>query len=243
MHATSSLWTWLTNAWAKTSVRQTLFVASLFLIIGGTQSYLFKWATHQAGDWVVNLDVRSNMCDEAQKCFGPAVPITEWERSRIDAQYRQTCGRAKHHLDVMINMYSNYYVFIVMASLAAVVAGIAIFLVGKTGWANASTSGLVLVITMTSAALLYRSLPAIFQQEQNIAENKRLYLDYVALENETRSFSATGEDVQGKKQTASQFIHYLDDRLASLNNIALGFDPSKVPSTKDVETLGRDQRR
>jgi len=251
MSTTPGFSTLVTKAWDKTYVRQAALVASLLIAIGVTQVELFNWTTRTASPWIASLDLHPSLCTNTANCFVPAVGITDWERNRIDAQYQQIGGRAKHHFDVMINLYSNYYVFIVMAALTGVAAGIAIFLVGRTGWAAASTSGLVIVIAMTSAALLYRSLPAVFKQEENIAENKRLYLAYVALENETRSFAATGEDVQGVKQTAGQFIHHLDERMSVLDNIALGFDPSKVPAVQEIgspreigppKTEGRDQK-
>jgi hypothetical protein len=238
MDIPSGLWASINHAWSKTYVRQSVLVAVLALAIASIQSALFNFANREAALWIAPLDTHSSLCATSQNCFVPVVPITEWEQKRIEEQYQQTCGRAKHHLDVMINLYSNYYVFIVMASLAAVVGGVALVLVAKHGWATASASGLVIVVMMTGAALLYRSLPAVFQQEQNIAENKSLYLEYVALENETRSFAATGEDVRGEKQTAAQFIHHLDDRLAKLNNLALGFNPSKVPAPQDLRIPG-----
>lgn len=240
MDISSGLRTSINHAWSKTYVRQSVLVAALALGVAGIQSALFNFANREASLWTAPLDAQPSLCAATQKCFVPAVPITQWEQNRIEVQYQQTCGRAKHHLDVMINLYSNYYVFIVMSSLAAVVGGVALVLVAKNGWATASAGGLVVVVMMTGAALLYRSLPGIFEQEQNIAENKRLYLEYVALENETRSFAATGENVLGEKQTAAQFIHHVDDRLAKLNNLALGFDPSKVPAPQDLGIPGKN---
>ena len=241
MDIPSALRTSINREWSKPYVRQIILVATLTMAVGGTQSALFSFASRIAGLWIAPLDSHGGLCAATQTCFVPAVPITQWEQNRIEGQYEQTCGRAKHHLSVMINLYSNYYVFVVMASLTAVLGGIALVLVAKNGWATASASGLVFIVMMAGAALLYRSLPAVFEQEQNIAENKRLYFEYIALENETRSFAATGEDVVGEKQTPAQFIHHVDVRLATLNNLALGFDPSKVPTPQDLGIAGKNR--
>lgn len=240
MDIPSGLRTSINRLWSRTYVRQTMLVAALALAIAGIQTAVFNFANRLASLWIAPLDAHESLCVANQNCFLPTVPITQWEQNRIEAQYGQTCGRAKHHLDVMINLYCNYYAFIVMASLMAVVGGVALVLVGKDGWATASPSGLIIIVMMTGAALLYRSLPAVFEQEQNIAENKRLYLAYVALENETRSFAATGENARGEKQTPAQFIHHIDDRLAGLDNLALGFDPSKVPAPQDLGIAGKN---
>lgn len=89
-----------------------------------------------------------------------------------------------------------------------------------------------------------------FQQEQNIKENKVLYLKYEALENEVLSFAATYEPLlretkadalanelpqqeSATPERVRKFIHYVDEQLAQ-GNIAIGFDYSQIPTYKNA---------
>jgi SPX domain protein involved in polyphosphate accumulation len=87
---------------------------------------------------------------------------------------------------------------------------------------------------MSGHAAFYGAFPRIFRQEQNIAENKKLYTRYIALANELESYFTTNEGIDGKKRTESEFVHYIDQQLAKFHNFAIGFDSSKVPNYKDT---------
>jgi hypothetical protein len=82
---------------------------------------------------------------------------------------------------------------------------------------------------MSSAAAYFAAFPSIYRQGQNIADNKALHLRCQAIENEILSYLVTGEDLHGRPREPREFIHHVDTQLAEANNIAVGFDDTKIP--------------
>jgi len=50
------------------------------------------------------------------------------------------------------------------------------------------------------------------------------------------SYLTTGETIDGKKLDLPKFVHYIDKQLIQTNNIAVGFDDTKIPNYKEVFT-------
>jgi hypothetical protein len=92
---------------------------------------------------------------------------------------------------------------------------------------------------MTAAAAYYGLFPPVFQQQQNISDNKALFLEYKSLENEVVSYPLTGTDIKGEAKTPKQFINYVDSEMRRLGNIAIGFDYTKI-SYKGAFDLNKD---
>jgi hypothetical protein len=229
-------WSFLEKVWAQPYVRQVLLVTVVVLITKCVAIRTFRWTRSRALKWVGTFDSRLTTDDSLKDSWIASAPASDLERNRIDEQFQQLRRRTKHHLEVMVDFYSWYYVAIIIASSAAAIAAIALFWISKTGWANASPTAVVLFVITTTVAVYYRAFPGMFRQEQNIAENKKLYLEYVALENEVKSYCTTGENTQGQRLSCPEFIHYVDTRMARSNNVALGFDPTKLPTYQDLQT-------
>jgi hypothetical protein len=114
-----------------------------------------------------------------------------------------------------------------------------LFFISKKGWKDADDRLIALFIVISAAAACFGAMPTMFRQEDNIAENKSLYLQYRALENEQISFFSTNEDLSTGDETrqrnkdiilvSKDFIHKVDQQLNRLNSFAVGFDASKVP--------------
>jgi hypothetical protein len=157
------------------------------------------------------------------------VAMTPDERTRLMRQLTEIRRRAKHHLSVMEFFYTRYYMAITLFSVIGAIAALLLSFIVAKGWKDSSTYLITAFVVMTGTAAFYKALPSEFRQEQNIADNKTLYLQYVSLENELMSYLATGEDLNEKPAPPAHAIHYLDGRLKELNNLAIGFDYTKVP--------------
>jgi hypothetical protein len=194
-----------------------------------------RWANARAARWVQDFTSAESSDETVKGSFSTANTANAAEQVRIESQFQQIRQRAKHHLEVMIDFYGWYYMSIVLTSWMGAFAAIALFWITKDGWSKASSYQIILFVVMTAAALFFSAFPKMFRQEENIADNKQLYLQYVALENEIRSYCVTGETAAGDKKTPATFIHYLDDRMNKTNNIALGFDSTAVPKYDALE--------
>jgi len=100
------------------------------------------------------------------------------------------------HLDVMDFYYTRYYMAIITSSLAAALAAVALILISKSGWQETSNYIITMFFVAAAASVFYGAFPGVFQQQQNITDNKLLYLKYAALENEVLSYAVTGEGVK-----------------------------------------------
>lgn len=161
-----------------------------------------------------------------------SVQATNLERARLTDQLTLAKARSKHHLSVAVYFFSNYYMSILQAFIMGAVAAVALFFITKVGYTQASPNTVTVFVTATVLATFYGAFPSVFRQPDNVAENKALYLRYVALQNEMFSYAATGLDAAGKKASAAEYIRYIDIELNKANNIAVGFDATKLPAVK-----------
>ena len=149
--------------------------------------------------------------------------------SRLEEQHKQVLARMKHHLNVMALFYRSYYCAISTSSFLAAVAALLLFVITKTGWTQADSRLTWAFLLLATASVLYRSYPAVYEQEKNIAANKSLYRSFVSLANEMHSYGATLENLQGDATEPAKFIHYVDQEVARLSDIAIGFDSKVQP--------------
>ena len=169
--------------------------------------------------------------------FSCSLSISLEERNRIKAQLLKIRVKANHYLIVMEDFYVNYFSSIVMFSITGAIAAICLALISKKGWDQVSEHVITTFLVMSAVTAYYGAMPSSFQQQQNIGDNKVLYLKFVALENEVLSYAATGGRTGLKDQAENEkakisvkdFIYYVDQQLAQ-DNIAIGFDSSKAPS-------------
>ncbi len=211
--------------------------AASVIIIYGLSKYAVTDGERRARKWIKVLTPGDNNpslagAPEIQP-GGRALKLADPD-DRIVSQLAEIRIRIAHHFDVMVYFYVRYYMAILTFGVAAAMAAVTLLFISKRGIDGANPYILNLFIVTTACSAFYGAFPGVFRQEQNITDNKALYLQYVALEQEVLSYSVTGEDITGTKTTAAKFIHYVDQQLAKFNNIAIGFDPSKVPNFKSV---------
>lgn len=211
--------------------------ATTLLIIYAISKYAITDGDRRARKWIGVLTPGDNNPSLAGTTnavgTGNSLVIAD-PADRVVSQLAEIRTRIAHHFEVMVYFYVRYYMSILTFSIAAAMAAITLLFISKQGIDGANQYILNLFIVTTACAAFYGAFPGVFRQEQNITDNKTLYLQYVALEQEVLSFSVTGEDITGTVTTPAKFIHYVDQQLAKFNNIAIGFDHSKVPNFVSV---------
>ncbi len=149
---------------------------------------LHKGEAHSA-EWAKHLQPQTT----SLQFNDTLVHFSPEERLRLTSQLDEIRERIKLHLDVMNFYYTRYYMAIITSSLAAALAAVAIILISKGGWQQTSNYIISTFFVAAAASVFYGAFPGMFQQQQNITDNKILYLKYVALENELLSYVVTGE--------------------------------------------------
>lgn len=216
--------------------KHVLLAAALLLLAAGAGHVIRVEANSYARDWTRTLlPSNAGSPEERRELQIQEKTLTPTQEVRLKTQYLETRGRAIHHLEVMIFFFANYYRAIAMMMILGGIAAVALFFIANKGWSNADAYVINVFITATALTAYFGAYPSVFKQQDNISDNKRLYLQYVALGNEISSYGATGASYLPKENaTANDFIHHIDDQLAAVNDIAIGLDSSKVPTYKGI---------
>lgn len=162
------------------------------------------------------------------------------EQKRLDAQLRTIRDRIKHHGEVMAFFYVNYFVAIVMVMVAGLIVAVTLFMIAQKGWTGTSSYVEAIFIVASMWVAFYGLFPPVFQQEQNITDNKALFLKFKGLETEVESYPVTLLTLKNESKTPREFINHIDFELDRLGNIALGFDVNKI-SYQDAITLSKEK--
>ncbi len=163
------------------------------------------------------------------------------EKARLAEQLNDIQSRLDRYSAMMIFFYKHYYTSIGITSASALVAGICLFFISKVGWDKVNNSLINVFVVTSSAVIFFGDLPGTFKYKENSEASRDLYLEHISLRNEVHSYLATGgtlsDNVENpnlyKRTEANLFIHYVDQKLASLNKIPLGFDTTGINDFKD----------
>lgn len=207
------------------------FLVTMAWVSGWILTY---WANAHSAEWMQYLQFTDSSSMTTKL---PAEPNPAAVRERLTEQYREVAGRAYMHFNIMNYFYTRYYMALILTAAAAVIAAFCLFHISKDGWKSARGSIQVLFTISAGTALLLGVFPALFRQDANIKDNRALYLQYVALANEIRTYMATGEAVLAADSTVTptEFVWHVDKQLATLNAIPVGFDETKIPDYRTLE--------
>lgn len=200
-----------------------------------------NYADSKADDWLYDLRAaseRDRSLTVDQVGVDGSVQMSQAQRALIDAMLRQSLVHARHHLKLARYFFTRYYSAVATAMVTAFLAGISLLLVSRVGWANADAHLLNMLIVMSVLTMFFLTFPAVYRHKENIEANKSLYLNHVNVENELRTFLATGIDNESNGPIATAvYLRRMSQRLADLNQLTVGFDPGKLPSAENFRTL------
>ena len=169
-----------------------------------------------------------------QKNFSTKLQTDEPTRLRLLAQLADVDERITIHRNLTIFFYKQYYAVLALSSTAGVMASLCLFFISKSGWDRINNAIINLFFSASGITLFCVNLTFVFQYGSNLQGNQDLLLSYIALRNEIASYCATGGDLLGNYQEPANYIHYIDVRMQSLNQIRLGFDASRILDMEDT---------
>jgi len=230
------------QSWAK----YTALVLSLGLStwLGSHFSYLH--GDEIAKRWTATLQPTLVLVSPKDSHFCPALSKNNAIQVRLEEDYSEVKGRMEHHLEVLRYFYANYFRAVVMGSLLGAIAGICLFYIANKGWTNANNFVVVVFVFATVAGVFFLSYINVFREQENIADNKTLYLTYVALGNRLLTYCATGTTDDVPQLSPDKETRKFDEQMAAANNIAIGFDYTKLADYKSVlktEPTGAPRQR
>lgn len=166
------------------------------------------------------------------------------EKARLFDQLKEIQNRARSHISVAKAFYIWNYQSLSIAAVSSIVAAVSLLFLSRKGWDGSNKYVVNVFIVSFGITVVVGVFPALFKQEENISNNTRTYLAYIALDNRLNSYIATQEFTGLKPanignstvpvKNIKNVICSVDDELATLNNIYIGFDASKIPNYREV---------
>jgi hypothetical protein len=167
--------------------------------------------------------------------------IPDSQKRRLLEQIEETHKRAMIHLAVTRFFYVENFSAISLTTIAAIIAAVALLFITRKGWDRVHRIIVYIFIVSTGTATLCSVFVVAFKYDSNITENKQLYIAYTALEERINSYFATGQFVikgnpeqQKTLKESVEVIQQIDSELATLHNIAIGFDLTKLPNYQEL---------
>ena len=167
--------------------------------------------------------------------------IPDSQKRRLIEQIEETHKRAMIHLAVTRFFYVENFSAISLTTIAAIIAAVALLFITRKGWDRVHRIIVYIFIISTGTATLCSVFVVAFKYDSNITENKQLYIAYTALEERINSYFATGQFVmkgnpeqQKTLKESVEVIQQIDSELATLHNIAIGFDLTKLPNYQEL---------
>jgi hypothetical protein len=213
-----------------------LFLGISVLVIAGLSALIFP-QTMKKENYATDRWTRLLM-SEMSSNLTLTLPVgaTTNEQRRFQEQVHHISNRALHHFDVMQFFYTNHYMQLMLAAIFGGIGTIALTLVSKSGWNNANPYLVSLFLTVTIATAFFIAFPNMCKMDENVAKNKALYIKYIALLNDARTYTAVTNISQSVKCTNTvpvcEIILYLDGEMKKAHDIAVSFDPTKFPTYK-----------
>lgn len=226
---------WLRWAISRTKKQLTFpghlsLTASLAFFVLGSYWMLFWFAGTKETEW---LGTSPRFQPEVVKTAVSQLSATPAEKARLADQFQEIELRAARHAKIMGFFYKQYYISLSMIVGAAGMASICLFFISKSGWERINNAVINLFISSSAVILFYGNLMFVFKQDENLRGNQELYLSYISLREEVLSYWATRQTNMGEALDPAQFIHYLDNKMQTLNRIQLGFDSPQISTFVD----------
>lgn len=205
----------------------------ILLFFGGGVKFLNANATKNANQWLAgDLD---RFAGNRNLTFAKEFePVEKVQKDRLESQHDHIRVRARTHLEIMIYYYSRYYMAVTLTAVAVIGAGATMLLISKKGWEGAGKGVITVFLTLSCLSAYFGTFPALFEQEDNIKENKKLFAIYANMEDRILSYAATGEDTDRNKKDIRTFIHLIDKELATYNKMPVKLDPSSIPDPSNA---------
>lgn len=159
---------------------------------------------------------------------------TPAERDRIQVQLAQIERRAGAYARITIFFYTRLFAAIALASATGIIAAISLFYISKVGWDRANNYVINIFVISSAITIFVGAFPLIFQQENNVTNNSRLYMSYLDLENQILTALATQKNEQGQPIDLRTIMVSTDQKMAELNIESIGFDPNAIPRGSDI---------
>jgi len=211
----------------------TILMAAPIVAVVILRPRLLAQAEAQADDWLADVRHYSTI-DATPLRHPPDVP--DAVAHRLDAQLLETRGSARYHVRATRYFLARQYMFVTIATLAAVIAGVLLVPISWQGLQKAQRYLSTPFLVFAGVAALFTTLNQLYQPAENATNNANMYFAYLSLEDELMSYYPRVVSGDTTAPSLGALIVHVDQRLAELRNFAVGFDQSKIPDVQAVSS-------
>lgn len=234
--------------------RHTCVVAGLLALVFGVAAPLSRnLAMNCAEDWLgaelALLQQPYVLAADKAPAAAPSrvLAVKELEAAvatRLAGQANEARRGAGTHLKITQFFFVRYYMFTAVAAGLALLSAICFAFISLKGWSDASPYLATGFIVLSALTTYFSAMPALYQQTQNIDNNKRLYADYRAVMADIETYAAAGPPQKETNVLApDQFMRKVDERLAQLRSLPLTFNTGVLKELQSsLSTNGGDDQ-
>jgi hypothetical protein len=233
-----------------------IFLITLFLVI---------WMGKGV---IAPLNNSDNSLTQAVTNFKKPDYLSTEQFQMFQTQYTIMNFRKRHHLDLALIFFRNYYSVLILTMFISCVGGIVLFVMINKGWATAGITLQSFFLALVLAITYLNLFPLVFKQQENFGENMKFYQDYtksqLSLYNQlgiiqSPYFAKRADTIDKTKLTIRMvtdsilMFKTIDTMLVKNNNLINGLtnyvftiDPKQLKSISDIyqtlsaTALGKD---
>lgn len=160
-----------------------------------------------------------------------ATKLPDTIAKRLDAQAAEARRGALTHLKIAVFFSVRYYASLTVAAYLALLAAICFAFISRDGWAQSSPYLVTSFIVLSMCTTYFAALPSLYQLQQNVDSNKRLYAEFKKILSDIHTY-AVASPTESKLPSNEAFVLAIDKELAALRSLPLTFNTGAL---KDLQ--------
>lgn len=159
--------------------------------------------------------------------------------ARLERLHKVALNWASHHSEMMKEIYPYYCANLTMALMSGALGSVGFLMISLKGWQAASPIALMLTFVLLVASASFVASEKVYQFSENFDQNRRLFLQNLQIADSIDTFSATWKENRSRNNgslSCGAFALAVDSESKSLQNVALLFDSSKVPTATELSS-------
>ena len=121
-------------------------------------------------------------------------------RARLDGQLAVVRNAAHTHFLIATAFARYQFAMITIATICGVIAGVLLVFISAIGWKDAKWTLTLPFVVVAGGGIMFTSFTQLYRQAQNIADNSRLYLGYLQVEDELLSYYPIAIECDARKK-------------------------------------------
>jgi hypothetical protein len=191
-----------------------------FFVLQMTAVFHCKWILKPNGEKLIE---RIQLAAMSEQGVGEC-------KDAVMALSSELVARGNASLTLVARFTEYHYIAIIAALASGTLGGIATFLIGSLGWAQANDALRGFFAGCAGSLSFWLTAIQVFKYQESIAKHEAVYVACANLLSELRFAVLTPppKDSRGAPMTLPDFLASLARRMDALRNIGISFDGSKI---------------